>query len=269
MKQILFIIALVGSIASTFTFQSCTGCNRPEPNYEGVLMENCGKNGLEDFKVVTGSQGVLGPCSELYQVPMFEQKANPDELGVTTNDGGYYKVDPQFTYEAIRGKGPEICFNYKHINPKDQDAFMDNIEVNILNPLVLNAYREEARNFSTDSLLRNVAKFELAVETRLKKEFEAKFFHLLTLSSGLRPPESMIKAIESRNNTIQQAEQAKNELEVAKMQLEKAKIERQTDLEKSKGLTKEILQDKWIDAIRNTQNKVIITDGKTPVIINN
>jgi len=79
----------------------------------------------------------------------------------------------------------------------------------------------------------------------------------------------MIKAIENRNNTVQQAEQAKNELEVARMRLEKAKIEQETDLTKSKGLTKEILQDKWIDAIRNTQNKVIITDGKTPVIINN
>lgn len=266
MKYFIFIFSL---FAYTVLQSSCTGCNRPEPNFEGVLMENCGKNGLADFKLVTGSQGVLGPCSELYQVPMFEQKADAPELGVTTKDGGYYKVDPQFTYEAIRGKGAEICFNYKHINPKDQDKFMDNIEENILNPLVLNAYREEARGFSTDSLLKNVAKYELAVETRLKTEFNAKFFNLLTLSSGLRPPESMIKAIESRNNTVQQAEQAKNELEVARMRLERAKIERETDLEKSKGLTKEILQDKWIDAIRNTQNKVIITDGKTPVIINN
>lgn len=247
---------------------SCTGCNRPEPNFEGVLMENCGKNGIADFRLVTGSQGVLGPCSELYQVPMFEQKADAPELGVTTRDGGYYKVDPQFTYEAIRGKGADICFNYKHINPADQKGFMDNIETNILNPLVLNAYREEARTFSTDSLLKNVAKYELAVETRLKSEFNSKFFNMLTLSSGLRPPESMIKAIENRNNTVQQAEQAKNELEVARMRLEKAKIERQTDLVKSEGLTREILQDKWIDAIRNTTNKVIITDGKTPVIIN-
>lgn len=268
MKQLKFLMLFCGAFIYQFSQTSCTGCNRPEPNFEGVLMENCGKNGLADFKLVTGSQGVLGPCSELYQVPMFEQKADAPELGVTTKDGGYYKVDPQFTYEAIRGKGAEICFNYKHINPKEQDAFMDNIETNILNPLVLNAYREEARNFTTDSLLKNAAKFELMVETRLKAEFNTKFFNLLTLSSGLRPPESMIKAIESRNNTIQQAEQAKNELEIARMELEKAKIYREKDLIKSQGLTKEVLQDKWIDAIRNTNNKVIITDGKTPVIVN-
>jgi hypothetical protein len=77
----------------------------------------------------------------------------------------------------------------------------------------------------------------------------------------------MIKAIESRNNANLQVDQVRNELEVAKMRLEKARIEAETDKVKSSGLTKEILQDKWIDAIRNTQNKVIVTDGKTPVII--
>ena len=267
-KRFVYFLAFVGLTFASFIFQSCSGCNRPEPNFEGVLMESCGKNGLSDFKIVSGSQGPLGPCSELYQVPMFEQKADAPEFGVTSKDGGYFKVDPQYTYEAIRGKGPEICFNYKHINPSDINGFMDNIEINILTPLVLNCYREEARKFSTDSLLKNLAKYELAVEGRLKTvEFVGKFFNLLNLTSGLRPPESMIKAIESRNNANLQVDQVRNELEVAKMRLEKAKIEAETDKVKSSGLTKEILQDKWIDAIRNTQNKVIVTDGKTPVII--
>jgi hypothetical protein len=60
----------------------------------------------------------------------------------------------------------------------------------------------------------------------------------------------------------------KNELELAKMRLEKAKIEAETDRVKSSGLTKEVLHEKWIEAIRNTNNKVIITDGKSPVIVN-
>jgi hypothetical protein len=36
---------------------------------------------------------------------------------------------------------------------------------------------------------------------------------------------------------------------------------------KSSGLTKEVLQQQYIEAIRNTKNKVIITDGKTPIMI--
>ena len=71
MKRLIIIaIALVG----------LTSCNRPEPNYEGVLMTDYGRNGLESFKTVTGAQGPLAPGSELYQVPMFEQKADCDAV---------------------------------------------------------------------------------------------------------------------------------------------------------------------------------------------
>ena len=77
----------------------------------------------------------------------------------------------------------------------------------------------------------------------------------------------MAEAIERRNNAKQQAEQVKNELEVAKMNLEKAKIDAEANKVRTTGLSKENLTEKWIEAIRNTNNKVIITDGKTPVII--
>lgn len=60
----------------------------------------------------------------------------------------------------------------------------------------------------------------------------------------------------------------RNELQVAKMNLEKAKIEAEANRVKSQGLDNKLLQEKWIEAIRNTNNKVIITDGKTPVIFN-
>ena len=52
---------------------------------------------------------------------------------------------------------------------------MDNVENSILNKLVTNAYREEARNYTTDSLMNNLNTFERQVETRLKKDFENKF----------------------------------------------------------------------------------------------
>jgi len=90
---------------------------------------------------------------------------------------------------------------------------------------------------------------------------------LNNLTSGLKPPASMAKAIELRNNAIQQAEQVKNELQVSKMNLEKAKIDAEANRVRAEGLDNKILQEKWIEAIRNTNNKVIITDGKTPVIL--
>lgn len=260
MKQTNVLLA-VGLLVTLYS------CNPVKPNYEGILMKNYGRNGKTDFTAVTGAQGILGPGSELYQVPMFEQKADPAEVVITAKDAGVFTVDPSLTYQAVRGKGVDIIFNFKHVGINDVNLIMDNIEAAVLNNLVTNAYREEARDFSTDSLMNNLNGYETAVENRLKIEFEKKGFTLLTLTSGLKPPASMAEAIERRNNTKQEAERARNELQVAQIALEKAKLEAEANRVRAAGLDPKILQQQWIEAIRNTSNKVIITDGKTPVIL--
>ena len=260
MKKMIIFFSVIASLV---------GCNRPEPNYEGVLMTEYGRNGINSFKIVTGAQGILGPGSELYQVPMWEQAGDPDIVEITAKDAGVFTVDPSYTYTPIRGKGAEIVFNYKNYRIQDPETFFDNVEANVLNKRVTDAYREEARNYTTDSLMNNLGKFELSVQSRLKEEFKTKFFDLTTLTSGLKPPASMLKAVEDRNKAIQEANRVKNELETSRMLLEKAKIDAETNKVQSVGLTKEILMQQYIEMLRKTSNKVIITDGRTPVILGN
>ena len=259
MKKMIILFSVIASLV---------GCNRPEPNYEGVLMTEYGRNGINSFKIVTGAQGILGPGSELYQVPMWEQAGDPDIVEITAKDAGVFTVDPSYTYTPIRGKGAEIVFNYKNYRIQDPETFFDNVEANVLNKRVTDAYREEARNYTTDSLMNNLGKFELSVQSRLKEEFKTKFFDLTTLTSGLKPPASMLKAVEDRNKAIQEANRVKNELETSRMLLEKAKIDAETNKVQSVGLTREILMQQYIDMLGKTSNKVIITDGRTPVILN-
>ena len=256
MKKLLFFL-----IAAT----ALVACNPVKPNHEGVLMQNYGRNGQGDFSIVTGAQGPLGMGSELYQVPMYEQTADPSSVDILAKDAGKFTVDPSFTYECMRGLGINIVFSYKHTGFEDN---MDNLENMILNPIVINAFREEARNFTTDSLMNNLNGFENLVQARLAKDFEAKYFKLNNLTSGLTPPPSMSQAIEDRNNAIQKARQVENELTTAKLYQEKAIIEQKTNQIKSQGLTKEILAQQYIDALRWSNNRIIITDGKTPVLIN-
>lgn len=260
MKKMIFLFSVIASLV---------GCNRPEPNYEGVLMTEYGRNGINSFKIVTGAQGMLGPGSELYQVPMWEQVGDPDIVEITAKDAGVFTVDPSYTYTPIRGKGAEIVFNYKNYRIQDPETFFDNVEANVLNKRVTDAYREEARNYTTDSLMNNLGKFELSVQKRLKEEFKTKFFDLTTLTSGLKPPASMLKAVEDRNKAIQEANRVKNELETSRMLLEKAKIDAETNKVQSVGLTREILMQQYIEMLGKTSNKVIITDGRTPVILGN
>lgn len=259
MKKVFYFIAIALTIAS---------CSSVEPNYEGVLMENYGRNGISDFKSVKGKQWTGSPGTKLYQVPMFETGGDPERITINAKDAGEFTVDPSYQYVPIRGKGVDIVFNYKHLGVDEPEVMFEQLEQTILNKLVVNAYREEARNYTTDSLMNNLNTYEKLVEGRLIKEFEGKFMKLENLTSGLKPPASMAKAIEDRNNAIQKANQIENEVKVAKMELEKARIEQQTNEIKSKGLTKEILTERWINAVRySPSSKLIITDGKTPIIL--
>lgn len=244
-------------------------CNRPEPNYEGVLMTEYGRNGINSFKTVTGAQGILGPGSELYEVPMWEQKGDPQKVVINTKDASEFTVDPSYTYKPIRGKGPEIVLNYKNYPIAKPEEFFEAVEQNILNKRVTDAYREEARNYTTDSLMNNLASYENKVQNRLAKEFQLKYFELTTLTSGLKPPASMTASIEARNKAVQEANKVKNELETSRMLLEKARIDAETHRVQSAGLTREVLTQNYIEMLRYTSNKVIITDGKIPVILNN
>lgn len=259
----LFMIAL-----AAFASLSMVSCSYVEPNNEGVLMTNYGRNGESDFSLVKGRIWTWAPGTELYNVPMNEQRGDCPAMEVNSRDGGVFTVDPTYAYKPKRGSGINIIFNYKSYNPNDPNNFFELVEQNILNPRVLNAYKETARNFTTDSLMYNVNAFERAVQTRLKGEYDTAYFELKELSSGLTPPLSMRKAIEERNNAIQEANKVKNLLNVSKMLQEKAIIDQETNKIKSKGLTKEILTEKYIDALRNSSNRIIITDGKTPIILN-
>lgn len=255
---------LLAAVALTFF----TSCNRVQPNYEGILVKNWGRTFPNDYQSVTGAQGILWFGTTLYQVPMTQEQGKTIETKVQTKDAGVFTCDPQYFYHPLRGHGAAIIYNYRKYDANGAD-FMDNIEKAILDNVAIATYKENAWNYTTDSLMTHQKEFESVVQASLSKKFEALHFGLEYSISNLIPPESMTKAIEARNNAIQQAEQVKNELQTSKNLLEKARIDAETNAVQSRGLTKEILTQQWIEAIKTTQNKVIITDGKTPVMLGN
>ena len=261
MKNLIFKIFAFFSIS--LILSSCTNMNRPEPNCEGVLMTNYGET-KADYKIVAGSQGVLGFGSELYNVPMAEQKGDCEPMKITAKGGGVFDVDPSYTYQAIRGRGVDILFNFKAYSSDSE--FLNAIEKNILNTLVINSYKEVARELTTDTILYKLNNYELDVEKRVRADFDKKGFALNTLTSGLTPPLSMIKAIEARNNASIEAQTVQQQLQAAIYQIKKDSIQRISNKIKSDGLTPEILQLEYIKTLPSIKG-VIITDGRTPVIL--
>jgi regulator of protease activity HflC (stomatin/prohibitin superfamily) len=244
-------VRLTSVLVALFSLTLLSSCEWAKPQYENILMENCGRNGLQDFKIVTGKVNTWGPCTELIAIPAWEKRIDLDPVVVTCSDGGTFTVDPTYAFQLIRGKGPDVAFNYRQYGGGDE--LINQIALNVLSPRVLNAYRETARDFTTDSLMRNMNRFEKIVEARLGTEFEAAYFTRKDISSGLTPPESMRQAIERRNEMRLQAERTRLELEQARAKLEVAKLEAEADRVRSAGYTGSILAMQMIEKWNGSQ----------------
>lgn len=237
-------------------------CERVAPNYAGVLMENYGRDGKNDFSIVTGKVSVAAPGTELFQVPLFEQRGAFDSpIVLKAADNTEFTAQPVYSYRVEKNRAIDIVFDNKHVGKADtddgQDAFLEAIENNILEPRIYDLAKEESRKYKTDSLMADGGSlmFEKELESIVKKEMEERGFKLMSFSAQLEFSDKVREKIDSRNevNTNisvldQQIEEQKKRNELEQLRTEQALIQ-------SRGLTKEILYKQFIDK----------WDGKTPL----
>ena len=184
MKKVKFILmALVAVIA----FSSC---ERVAPNYAGVLMENYGKDGKSDFKVVSGKVSTIEWGTELFQVPLFDQRGEfAEPVTLKAADNTEFKAKPTYSYKVIKERAIDVVFDNKHIDKAEtessKDGFMQSLEDNILEPRIYDLIKEESRKHTTDSLMANGGShaFEKRLEQIVESEFEKRGLRLLTFSA--------------------------------------------------------------------------------------
>lgn len=249
MKKVALLLLLA---ASMFT----VSCERVAPNYQGVLMENYGKNGKSDFSLQKGRVWTVAPGKELFQVPLFEQRAMFERpLNLKASDNTAFTSTPNYSYSVIEQRAVDVVFQNKQIGSGDD--FMKSLEDGILEPKIYDIMKEASRSFSTDSLMATGGnlKFEQYVQSLVEKEFEAKGLKLLTFSCQLEFSEKVTAKIDNRNevNTNisvldQQIQEQKKRNELAQLKAEENKI-------LSTGITPQLLQQQFIDK----------WDGKTPI----
>ena len=96
MKKIRFFLT---AIIAVLVFASC---ERVAPNYAGVLMENYGKEGKADFKVVSGKVSTWEMGTELFQVPLFDQRGEFSEpVTLKAADNTEFNARPTYSYKVI------------------------------------------------------------------------------------------------------------------------------------------------------------------------
>lgn len=253
---------LFNSILALSAVMLLASCERVAPNYAGVLMENYGKQGKEDFSIVSGKVSTWEWGTELFQVPLFDQRGEFSEpVTLKAADNTEFTARPSYSYKVIKNRAIDVVFDNKHIDKAEteggKDGFMQSLEDNILEPRIYDLTKEESRKYKTDSLMADGGSlvFEKQLERIVYDEFEKRGLELLTFSAQLEFSDKVREKIDSRNevNTNisvldQQIEEQKKRNELERLRTEQALIQ-------SQGLTKEILYKQFIDK----------WDGRTPL----
>lgn len=254
--------SLIKLILSLVVVALFVSCERVAPNYAGVLMENYGKNGKEDFSIVSGKVNIMEPGTELFQVPLFDQRGEfVKPVVLKAADNTEFKACPTYSYKVIKNRAIDIVFDNKHIDQIDtatgKDGFMQSLEDNILEPRIYDLIKEESRKHKTDSLMADGGSltFEKKLEDIVRNEFNERGLELKSFSAQLEFSDKVREKIDSRNevNTNisvldQQIEEQEKRNELEQLRTEQAIIQ-------SRGLTKEILYKQFIDK----------WDGRTPL----
>lgn len=239
-----------------------TSCERVAPNYAGVLMEDFGKAGKEDFTIVSGRVNTMAPGTELFQVPLFDQRGEfAEPVTLKAADNTEFHARPTYSYKVIKNRAIDIVFDNKHIDKAEtengKDGFMQSLEDNILEPRIYDLIKEESRKHKTDSLMADGGSllFEKKLEDIVEREFEKRGLQLLSFSAQLEFSSKVREKIDSRNEVNTNISVLDQQIEEQKKRNELEELKTQQALIKSRGLTKEILYEEFI-------NK---WDGKTPI----
>ena len=249
MKKLLIVLGLVLPM-------TLIGCTRVAPNTAGVLMENYGKRDKADFKIVTGRVWTFSPGTELYTVPLFEQRGEFTEpVTLKSSDSTQFTVKPLYTFKVIKNRAVDVIFDNKQIMG-DSNA-IESIRVNIIEPKIKDILRAYILSQNSTALMLDGGNEEFNNQARklVAAELNRRGFELVSFSAMLDYSSNVKEIIDARNQSNTQISTITSKIDQAKKELELETINTEIALVKSKGLTKEILQEQFIKK----------WDGKSPL----
>lgn len=250
-----------------------TSCSRVAPNYYGVLMENYGKEGKSDYTKVKGRVNDWGPGTELFEVPAWEQRAKFTEddgsdriLNLKASDNTEFTAKPLYSYKSIEAKVVDLVFQNSRLG--SGDGFMRALEDNVLEPRIYDLIKEESRKYTTDTLMAQGGSllFEQRVQALIKTEFEKVGLELISFSSNLDFSNKVKEKIDTRNEVNTNISVLDQQIMEQRKRNELAELQAQEQIIRSKGLTQQILQEKWIEAWKVTKQPIY---GNAPTFFKN
>lgn len=235
-------------------------CTRIDAGYEGILIKQYGTDkGVSDVTLVTGRVTYNPFTEDVEQIALFVQTQDYEPFSVNAKDGSVFTVDPTISIKVVKGSSPAIYQKYR----KDIEEI---IQVTIYN-YVKDAFRIQFNKYTTDDITSKREEFENAVQNYLVQQLDKEGFHLEQLTSGLKYPDIIVKAIDAKNEAVQNAMRIENEVKAAeaqaKIKIAKAKgdadalvIQAKADAEANKlrqqSLTNLLVQQQFIEKWNGT-----------------
>lgn len=251
------LLIMIALFALTFT-----ACERVDPNYAGVLMQNFGKNGKADYSLQYGRVSTISPGTKLFEVPLWEQRAeflNEDGtariLYLKSADNTEFTVKPFFAYKVNPSRAVDVVFNNAQLSSGSN--FLYDVQMNVLQPKIYDILKQTCPEYPTDSLMKNSGlDFEKAIEKRLRQVFEDGGFELTAFSATIDFPKKVKDKINDRNEVNQNILVIDQQIMEQRKQNELAALKAMEISIIANALTEEYLQLKAIEAWRVTKQPV-------------
>jgi regulator of protease activity HflC (stomatin/prohibitin superfamily) len=173
-----------------------------------------------------------------------------------------FSFDPTVMMYLKPNSAAEVFKRYR----KDMD---DILEVTLV-PIIQDAFKEEINIRTDNELISDQTSFQNAIEERLKTELGKENFIVTKVSTGIKYPDALVKAINDKNVAIQKKAEVENQVAVAEAEAKKKIIEAQAEREanalRTVALTPAVLQQMWIEKWDGTV-PTVITNGNSSTFI--
>lgn len=254
MKKSMFVLALAAVLSScTVIRQGEVGVKRKY----GKLNPNVFDAGLVSYNPFS---------TRVLKVPI--RTTNQEvRMNLPSKEGLTVESEISILYSVEKTKVPYI---------------LEDVGQNFSSVLIMNVFRSAAADVSAQYMAKDM---HSGMRSQIEQQIQKKMHESLrsrgvvverVLMKSIKLPDELSRAIERKLAAEQEAQQMEYILDRERKEAERRKIEAQGTREAQKilaeGLVKEIIELRSIEAFRELANspnaKIIITDGKAPLLIN-
>lgn len=183
---------------------SLSACKTVDTSEVGICFKKFSltDQGKLDAAPVTGYVFYNPFTEQIFTYPIFVQRVDYAPFKVTTKDAAIFDMDPLIAFRLNRDKAVDVFAKYR--KP------LDDIQAGYMRTVIYDAYRETANKYTSDELMASRASFENEVKAILDSMLTREGFIVEEFTSQITPPASLSKAIEAKNNAIQESLKAEN-----------------------------------------------------------